>query len=114
MKVNRGEIYLCDLGAENKRGSEQKLLRPFLILSNDIGHKHSTICMGAVITTKTKANLPTHYIMPKYVGLYEESQALLEHILTVDVCRIGKLIGKLDDSDMKIVECKMKIAFGIE
>ena len=111
--VKRGQVWLCDLGEDNKRGCEQKSLRPILIVSNDVGHFHSTICMGAVVTSKHKHHLPTHYVIPDYVKLHEESQVLLEHIVCVDVCRIGKLLGVLNDEDMKIVERKMKIAFGM-
>ena len=112
--VKRGEVWLCDLGEDNKRGCEQKSLRPILIVSNNIGHIYSTICMGAIVTSRHKHKLPTHWIIPDYVNLHEESQALMEHIVCVDVIRLTKLLGQINVRDMSIVNRKLKIALGLE
>lgn len=56
--IIRGDIWLADLGLTC--GSLQSGERPFLILSNDIGNKHSSIVWGVAITSKVKKKLPTH------------------------------------------------------
>ena len=58
--IKRGDIYYADLNPVI--GSEQGGKRPVLIISNDIGNKHSPTVIVAAITgkTQTKAKLPTH------------------------------------------------------
>ena len=58
--IKRGDIYYAELNPVI--GSEQGGTRPVLIISNDIGNKHSTTVIIAAITSRvhTKAKLPTH------------------------------------------------------
>ena len=58
--IKRGDIYYADLNPVI--GSEQGGKRPVLIISNDIGNKHSPTVIVAAITgkTQTKAKLPTY------------------------------------------------------
>ena len=58
--IKRGDIYYANLNLVI--GSEQGGIRPVLIISNDIGNKHSPTVIVAAITSRvqTKAKLPTH------------------------------------------------------
>ena len=69
MKVKRGEIYLADLS--DGTGSEQKKVRPVLIIQNNLGNKYSPTTIVACLSSKTvtKANIPTHYHLPEIDGL---------------------------------------------
>jgi len=58
MKIKRGDIYYADLSPVV--GSEQSGIRPILIIQNDIGNKFSPTIIGIPITSKVKANMPTH------------------------------------------------------
>ena len=56
--IKRGDIYYAELNLVI--GSEQGGKRPVLIISNDIGNKHSPTVIVAPITSRvhTKAKLP--------------------------------------------------------
>ena len=82
--IKRGDIYYADLNPVI--GSEQGGKRPVLIISNDIGNKHSPTVIVAAITgkTQTKAKLPTHTEVKNVEGLDRDSVILLEQIRTID------------------------------
>ena len=94
MKIKRGHIYLADLG--EGYGSEQGGIRPVLVVQNNKGNKHSPTILVACITSKahSKHYLPTHYIIPKEVGLKYDSMVMMEQIKVIDESRIIKYIGK--------------------
>lgn len=64
--IKRGDIYYAELNPII--GSEQGGTRPVLIISNDIGNKHSPTVIIAAITSRvhTKAKLPTHTAVSNY------------------------------------------------
>lgn len=113
MKIKRGQIYLADLG--EGYGSEQGGIRPVLIVQNNKGNKHSPTILVACITSKahSKHYLPTHYVIPKHVGLKYDSMVMMEQIKVIDEKRIIKYIGKLSPRFMKILDKKIKISFGL-
>ena len=92
-KIKRGEIYYTDLSPVI--GSEQKGVRPVLILQNE------------------KAALPTH-VPIKAEGLRKKSTVLLEQIRTIDKKRLIEYIGKLDKETMGKVDHAIVVSFGIK
>ena len=82
--IKRGDIYYAELNPVI--GSEQGGTRPVLIISNDIGNKHSPTVIIAAITSRvhTKAKLPTHTAVSNYEGLDKDSVILLEQIRTIN------------------------------
>ena len=68
-KIKRGDIYYANLNPVI--GSEQGGTRPVLIISNDVGNKHSPTVIVAPITSRvhTKAKLPTHTLIKDFEGL---------------------------------------------
>lgn len=56
--IKRGDIYYADLNPVI--GSEQGGKRPVLIISNDIGNKHSPTVIVAAITGKTQTSKITN------------------------------------------------------
>ena len=113
MKIKRGQIYLANLG--EGYGSEQGGIRPVLVVQNNKGNKHSPTILVACITSKahSKHYLPTHYVIPKHVGLKYDSLVMMEQIKVIDEKRIIKYIGKLSPNFMKILDKKIKISFGL-
>ena len=113
MKIKRGQIYLANLG--EGYGSEQGGIRPVLVVQNNKGNKHSPTILVACITSKahSKHYLPTHYVIPKHVGLKYDSLVMMEQIKVIDEKRIIKYIGKLSPKFMKILDKKIKISFGL-
>lgn len=113
MKIKRGDIYLADLG--KGYGSEQGGIRPVLVVQNNKGNKYSTTLLVACITSKahSKHYLPTHYIIPKDVGLKYDSMVMMEQIKVIDESRIIKFIGKLTPRFMKLIDKRLMISFGL-
>lgn len=115
MEIKRGEIYFADVTKYNSKGSEQSGRRPVLILQNDIGNKFSPTTIIAIITTKSKRELPTHVEIHKdeLNGLKYDSVVALEQITTIDKDRIQFKIGELSVEDnLKVMEA-MKISLAM-
>ena len=93
--IQRGEIYLANL--RDGVGSEQKGIRPVLIVQNDKGNKHSPTVTVLPITTKIHKSmgLPTHVIIDNLGGLNEKSAAMAEQIVTIDKCKLIEKMGTL-------------------
>ena len=52
MKVYRGDIYYCDFGHVNVLGSEQRGIRPVIIVQNNIGNEFSSTVIVAPISSQ--------------------------------------------------------------
>ncbi|MEY8434127.1 type II toxin-antitoxin system PemK/MazF family toxin, partial [Lachnospiraceae bacterium 48-42] len=78
--IKRGDVFYAELNPIV--GSEQGGTRPVLIISNNIGNRHSPTVIIAAITgrTQTKAKLPTHTEVKDVEGLDRDSIILLEQI----------------------------------
>lgn len=98
--IKRGDIYYAELNPVI--GSEQGGTRPVLIISNDIGNKHSPTVIIAAITSRvhTKAKLPTHTAVTNYEGLDKDSVILLEQIRTIDKQRLKQYMGMMPNNIM--------------
>ena len=72
--IKRGDIYYAKLNPVV--GSEQGGTRPVLIISNDIGNRHSPTVIVAAITSRvhTKAKLPTHTAVNDCEGIDKDSK----------------------------------------
>ncbi|WP_242879414.1 type II toxin-antitoxin system PemK/MazF family toxin [Butyrivibrio sp. INlla16] len=100
-EIQRGEIYLADLG--EGVGSEQKGVRPVLIVQNNRGNKYSPTVTVVPITTKIhkSSGLPTHVILDGVGGLKEKSATIAEQIMTIDKTRLIEYMGELDEKFMR-------------
>ena len=69
--IKRGDIYYADLNPVV--GSEQGGTRPVLVISNDIGNKHSPTVIIAAITSRVrkKKKLPTHLHLGQIEGFLQ-------------------------------------------
>ena len=111
--VYRGDIYYADF--DGAIGSEQKGIRPVLVLQNDIGNKYSpTVIVAAITSQINKAKLPTHVeISSEEYGLNRDSVVLLEQIRTLDKKRLKEKIGHMTDADMKKVDKSLLISISL-
>ena len=100
-EIQRGEIYLADLG--EGVGSEQKGVRPVLIVQNNRGNKYSPTVTVLPITTKIhkSSGLPTHVIIDGMGGLKEKSATIAEQIVTIDKTRLIEYMGTLEERFMR-------------
>lgn len=109
-KINRGDVYMTEI--EYSRGSEQRGIRPAVVIQNDIGNKFSPTTIVAFVTSKRKKNLPTH-VKIRCSGLPKKSTVMLEQIRTISVNRLKKYVGTLSFHDMKRVDKALKISLGM-
>ena len=109
--VKRGEIYYINNEANaSSVGSEQTNNRPAIIVSNDVGNKHSGIVEIVYLTTQPKKHLPTH------VDIYtttEPSTALCEQITTVSKFRLDRYINECSQQEMEDIDRALAISLGL-
>ena len=97
--VKQYDIWLGEL-PEIKGDHVQHGQRPLLVVSNDTANTHSPVITVVPLTSQTrKHHLPTHVLLCEQ-GLYKNSIALCEQIITLDkshlVHRIGYVYKKFD------------------
>lgn len=107
--MKRGEIYYI-APSPAVTGSEQVGGRPGIIVSNDIGNKHSAVVEVVYTTTQIKRPLPTHV---EITSTPRKSLALCEQIITVAKQRVGEYVGKLSEKEMELVNRALAISLGL-
>ena len=112
--VKRGDIYYADLSPII--GSEQGVVRPVLIIQNDVGNRHSpTIICAAITSRMNKAKLPTHIeISSGRYHLVKDSVILLEQIRTIDKQRLREYVCHVDSRMMGKVNHAIQISLGLD
>lgn len=108
----RGDVWLVNFNPG--RGSEQKGIRPALVLQNDIGNQYAATTIIAAITTTIKVYPVTVLLKAKTAGLSKDSMVNCAHILTVDKSRLKKKLGQLDTKLMKQVEKALSISLDLQ
>ena len=90
--VERGDIYLADLGTEDDVvGSEQFGVRPVIATQSNFLNKRSPTVIVAVITSELKkTGLDTHILLPALKGLPLRSMVCTEQRFTIDKQRLLK------------------------
>lgn len=111
--IKRGDIFYVELNPVV--GSEQGGTRPVLVISNDIGNRHSPTVIVAAITSRvhTKAKLPTHTAVNDFEGLDKDSIILLEQIRTIDKHRLKQYMGLMPDNIMARVDKALAISISL-
>lgn len=110
--IKRGDIYYAELNPVV--GSEQGGTRPVLIISNDIGNRHShTVIIAAITSRQTKNELPTHAAVTNCKGLDKNSIILLEQIRTIDKQRLKQYMGMMPDKIMARVDEALAISVSL-
>ena len=111
--IKRGDIYYAELNPVV--GSEQGGTRPVLIISNNIGNRHSPTVIIAAITgrTQTKAKLPTHTEVKDVEGLDRDSIILLGQIRTIDKQRLKNHMGTMPNNIMARVDKALAISLAM-
>lgn len=113
IQCKRGDMFYADLNPFF--GSEQGGMRPVVVLQNDIGNRYSPTTIVAPLSSKiySKANIPTHCILPAENGLYKPSVVLLEHIRSIDKERLGHYIGHIKHHYLKKIDQALAISIGL-
>ena len=108
----RGEIWLVNFNPA--RGSEQKGIRPALVIQNDIGNEVSPITIVAAISTSVKIYPINVEVIASESGLDKDSVIKLNQIRTIDKSRLIKKLGKLDPSKMDVVKSALVLSLGLQ
>ena len=108
--IKRGDIYYISYGESKIIGSEQMPGRPAVIVSNDKNNEHSTTIEIVYLTTKYKADLPTHVVVnsSKY-----RSTALCEQITTVSISRLGDYIGEVTAEELEEIDRALAVSLDL-
>ena len=111
MRVYRGEVYLVDFG--QGYGSEQRGIRPAVIVQNNTGNKYSPTTIVVPVTSRqTKAHIPTH-VKIKGACFTKKSQALTEQVLTIDKRRIIRKMGNIKFRSLLKIGTALMIGLGL-
>jgi len=108
----RGEIWLVNFNPA--RGSEQKGIRPALVIQNDIGNEVSPITIVAAISTSVKIYPINVKIKSSESGLDKDSVVKLNQIRTIDKGRLIRKLGKLNPSKMDAVKSALLLSLGLQ
>ena len=101
-KIRRNEIYLANLG--KTVGSEERGIRPVLIIQNDIGNKHSPTTMI----------IPTHIKIKSFGKMKYKATILAEQIKVIDKRRLIRRIDILPEKYIYLVDRAIKIATNLQ
>ena len=104
--MRRGEIYYVE--NDNAVGSEQRGIRPALIIGNDVGNKYSPVLLVVYFTLQHKKSMPTH------VYVRGHGTALCEQIFTIDKTRLLQKKGECTNNDMERINKALRISLGME
>lgn len=113
-KIRRNEIYLANLG--NTVGSEERGIRPVLIIQNDIGNKHSTTTIIIPMTRRLEefTTIPTHIRINKFGKMKYEATIMAEQIKVIDKKRLLHRIDILPEKYVEMVNNAIKIATDLQ
>lgn len=113
-KVRRKDIFLADLG--RTAGSEEKGVRPVLIVQNDLGNKYSPTTIVIPFTKRIEKDnkIPTHIRVNPFGKMLYNATLFAEQIKVLDKRRLKYFIDELPDKYMEQVNKAIAIAVGIE
>ncbi|MDQ7823368.1 MAG: type II toxin-antitoxin system PemK/MazF family toxin [Candidatus Eremiobacteraeota bacterium] len=110
--IKRGDVLLVDLNPA--RGSEQRKIRPCVVLQNDVGNLYSPVTIVACITSGDKSLYETEVeVKAPEGGLRNNSLVLLNQIRTIDKSRIIGHCGELSPETMKLVNESLMVSLGL-
>lgn len=107
----RGEVWLVNFNPG--RGSEQKGIRPALVVQNDTGNIYASTTIVAAITSTIKEFPVTVVLAVSEGGLKQRSMVNLAQLLTIDKGRLQKRLGNLSDSAMERVDEAIRVSLDV-
>jgi len=115
--MQRGEIRLVDL--EPVRGSEASKRRPAIVVSNDRANaaaaRHGRGVVTVVPVTSNIARiLPFQVLLSEGSGLRVASKAQAEQVRSVDVGRLGPVLGHVPAQVMQALDAALRLHLALE
>jgi mRNA interferase MazF len=115
--VRRGDIRIVEFG--RVQGAEARLRRPAVIVSNDGANRMAEdLGRGTVTVVPLTSNTARVYrfqaLLPaERTGLDRDSKAQAEQVRSVDVSRVGRMIGVLPDDLSHAVDDALRMHLGL-
>jgi len=102
--VKRGDIWLVDLNPT--KGSEQKGIRPCLIISNDLTNEYApTVCVLPLTSNLSGKKFPINVVLKKEdTGLKVDSLLLSGQIRTIAKERLLRRISSIKFESLEAIE----------
>lgn len=107
----RGEVWKVNFSPS--RGSEQRGIRPALVIQNDVGNQYAATTIVAAITSTIKIYPVTVPLRKGDGGLKQPSMVNLAQILTIDKSRLRRRVGTLSPELIEMVNAAIKVSFDI-
>lgn len=113
-KINRGDVYICNLG--RCIGSEQEKSRPCVVLQIQSRNDKSPNTIVAPIT-HTESTLdvvvPINSQYDDKGNLILDGNVLLGNVTTVSKARLGRYITKIEEPEMTKIDTALAISLGL-
>ena len=99
----KGQVVMVEL--TSTEANVQRGLRPVIVIQNNIGNKFSPTLIVAPLTSRIKKDMVTHAKLYPTIenGLSVASTALLEQIQTISKDSVKRVLGVLNDVEMKLI-----------
>jgi mRNA interferase MazF len=95
------------------RGSEQRGVRPALVIQNDVGNEYAATTIVAAITSTVKAYPVTVPLRKGEGGLPQPSMVNLAQILTVDKSRLQRRLGVVPPERLAAVDQAIRVSLDV-
>ena len=95
------------------RGSEQKGVRPALIVQNNVGNQYAATTIVAAITTTIKPYPVTVVIRARTCGLPHDSMVNMAQLLTIDKTRLIKKLGELTPELLAVANRALRVSLDL-
>jgi mRNA interferase MazF len=107
----RGEVWLVDFSPS--RGSEQRGLRPALVIQNDVGNEYAATTIVAAITSTVKIYPVTVPLAKGQAGLKQASMVNLAQLLTIDKTRLRRRLGIMAPESLVKVDAAIRVSLDV-
>ena len=99
----KGQVVMVEL--TSTEANVQRGLRPCVVVQSNIGNKFSPTLIVAPLTSRIKRDMVTHAKLYPTIenGLSVASTALLEQIQTISKDSVKRVLGVLNDVEMKLI-----------
>jgi len=96
------------------RGSEQRGIRPALVIQNDVGNRYAATTIVAAISSTIKIYPVTVPLKRGEAGLSRPSMVNLAQVLTIDKSRLQRRLGALSAPRLESVNAAIKVSLDVE
>jgi len=115
MEVQRGDVVIVELSPT--KGSEQRGVRPCLVVQNDVGNRYAPTTIVAPFTSNYDPDDTYPFeveVEASDSALNQDSVVLLNQIQTVDIDeRVRRVVGSLSTARMAKVDYAIRESLGL-